>query len=189
MPRGYPVSRSVRWELFDHVCCGVAVTRASVDLGLSRSTGWAWWRDAGGMELLKGTGDHGVANPGNLSLPGGTGHRISAEERLQIMRMRDAGLTNAEIAGRIGRHRSTIGRELARNSNPDGDYHALMAHARAAERACRPKLFKLVDHPLCEAIENWMDDGWSPKLIADVLARDYPDDKLAKPESVDGPVT
>jgi transposase, IS30 family len=180
MPRGYPVSRSVRWELFDHVCCGVAVTRASVDLGLSRSTGWAWWRDAGGMELLKGTGDHGVANPGNLSLPGGTGHRISAEERLQIMRMRDAGLTNAEIAGRIGRHRSTIGRELARNSNPDGDYHALMAHARAAERACRPKPFKLVDHPLCEAIENWMDDGWSPKLIADVLARDHPDDKLAK---------
>ena len=23
-----------------------------------------------------------------------------------------------------------------------------------------------------------MDDGWSPKLIAEVLARDYPDDKL-----------
>jgi transposase, IS30 family len=181
MPRGYPVSRSVRRELFDRVCCGVAVTRASVDLGLSRSTGWAWWRDAGGMELLKGTGDHGVANPGNLSLPGGPRHRINAEERIQIMRMRDAGLTNAEIARRIGRHRSTIGRELARNSNPDGDYHALMAHARAAEKACRPKPFKLVDNPtLCKAIETWMDDGWSPKLIADVLARDYPNDRLVR---------
>jgi len=132
------------------------------------------------MELLKGTGDHGVANPGNLSLPGGARHRLNAEERIQIMRMRDAGLTRAEIARRIGRHRSTIGRELARNCNPDGDYHGLMAHARTAERARRPKPFKLVDNPLCKAIEGWMDAGWSPKLIADVLVRDYPDDKLMR---------
>ena len=26
----------------------------------------------------------------------------------------------------------------------------------------------------------WMDDGWSPKLIAEVLARDHPDDRLAR---------
>ena len=25
-----------------------------------------------------------------------------------------------------------------------------------------------------------MDDGWSPKLVAEVLARDHPDDKLAR---------
>ncbi len=25
-----------------------------------------------------------------------------------------------------------------------------------------------------------MDDGWSPKLIADVLARDHPDDRLSR---------
>jgi len=25
-----------------------------------------------------------------------------------------------------------------------------------------------------------MDDGWSPKLIAEMLARDHPDDKLAR---------
>jgi transposase, IS30 family len=180
VPSGHRVPRSVKRELFDRVCGGVAVTRASVGVGLSRSTGWTWWRDAGGMELLKGTGDHGLANPGNLSLPGGRGHRINAEERIQIMRMRDAGLSDAEIGRCLGRHRSTIGRELARNSNADGDYHALMAHARAAERACRPKPFKLVDHPLCKAIEDWMDDGWSPKLIADMLARDYPDDKLMR---------
>jgi IS30 family transposase len=55
-----------------------------------------------------------------------------------------------------------------------------MAHARAARNARRPKAFKLVDHPLCAAIEGWMDDGWSPKLIAEMLARDHPDDKLAK---------
>jgi len=33
MPRGYPVARSVKRELFDRVCGGVAVTRASVGVG------------------------------------------------------------------------------------------------------------------------------------------------------------
>ncbi len=58
-----------------------------------------------GMELLKWTGDHGLAKPGNLALPGGRGHCINNEERIQILRMRDAGLTNAEISRRIGRLR------------------------------------------------------------------------------------
>jgi len=180
MPRGYPVARSVKRELFDRVCSGVSVSRASVELGVSRSTGWLWWRDAGGMELLKGTGDHGLANPGEVSLPGGRGHRLSAEERVAIMRGLDNKLSYTEIGELIGRDRSVVYREHQRNRNADGDYHALMAHARAGEKACRPKAFKLVDNPLCGSIENWMDDGWSPKLIAEMLARDHPDDKLAR---------
>ena len=119
-----------------------------------------------------------MADPGNKLLLAGAGHRVNDVERVEIMRMRDAGLNKAEIARRIGRHRSTVGRELGRNSNPDGDYHALMAHARAGERAHRPKEFKLVGNPLCADIEAWMDAGWSPKLIAEVLARDHPDDRL-----------
>jgi IS30 family transposase len=133
------------------------------------------------MEVqIGGRGRQGLVRPGNMSLPGGRGHRLNDAERVEIMRGRDAGLTPAEIGRRIGRHRATVGREIARNQNPDGDYHALMAHSRAAERACRPKEFKLNDKRLCAAIESWMDDGWSPKLIADVLARDHPDDKLAR---------
>jgi transposase, IS30 family len=73
-----------------------------------------------------------------------------------------------------------VWREHQRNRNPDGDYHARMAHARAAQKACRPRQFKLVDNPLCAAIEAWMDDGWSPKLIAEVLARDHRDDRLCR---------
>jgi transposase, IS30 family len=180
MPRGYPVARSVKRELFDRVCGGVAVTRASVEVGVSRSSGWVWWREAGGMELLKGTGDHGLANPGNVSLPGGRGHRLSLEERVAIMRGLDQRLSYAAIGALIGRDRSVVYREYQRNRNADGDYHALMAHARAGERACRPKAFKLVEHPLCRFIEHWMGEGWSPKLIADVLARDYPDDRLMR---------
>ncbi len=96
------------------------------------------------------------------------------------MRGLDRGLSYTQIADQLGRDRTVIWREVRRNSNADGDYHAGMAHARAAENARRPKAFKLVDHPLCAAIEAWMDDGWSPKLIAEVLARDHPDDRLAR---------
>jgi transposase, IS30 family len=132
------------------------------------------------MKLRKGRGVGGLAIPGDWTRPGGVGHRLSGDERIEIMRGRDAGLAAAEIARRIGRHRSTVTREIKRNSNPDGDYQARMAHGRAAERARRPKDFKLTDHPLWAVIEAWMDQGWSPKLIADVLARDYPDDRLIR---------
>jgi IS30 family transposase len=96
------------------------------------------------------------------------------------MRGLDAKLSYAEIGQRIGRDRSVVWREHRRNRNPDGDYHARMAHGRAAQKACRPRPFKLLDNPLCAAIEAWMDEGWSPKLIADVLAHDYPDDRLSR---------
>jgi IS30 family transposase len=132
------------------------------------------------MELLKGTGDHGLADPGDLSGPGGRGHRLSFAERIEIMRGRDAGLSPADIGELLERDRTTIWREITRNCNADGDYHAGMAHARATRKARRPKAFKLINYPLCRSIEEWMDDGWSPKLIADMLARDCPDDKLMR---------
>ena len=71
----------------------------------------------------------------------------------------DADLSHAEIGTKIGRDRTVIWREVTRNSNPDGDYHALMAHARASQKAVRPKQFKLIDHPQCARIGEWMDDG------------------------------
>jgi transposase, IS30 family len=179
VPSGVWVSKVVKREFFDLVCRGMATTEASVKVGVSRRTGWYWWHDAGAMKLRNGAnGLGGLASAGDLSRPGGRGHRVSFEERVEIMRGRDASLSFAEIAHRIGRDRSVVWREYQRNCLPSGDYHALMANAFAAQKARRPKAFTLRDHPLCRAIEDWMDDGWSPKLIADVLARDYPDDKL-----------
>lgn len=180
MPSGYPHSRVVRWMLFDRVCQGIPLKRAAREMGVSTTSASMWWRNAGAMELVGGHGGGGVADPGNMSLPGGPGHRLSVGERVQIMRGHDAGLSDAAIAEQLGRDRTTIYREIRRNRNADGDYHALMAHARAGENARRPKEFRLNDERLCTAIEGWMDDGWSPKLIAEVLARDHPDDRLAR---------
>jgi IS30 family transposase len=181
MPSGYQFSKSARRELFDRVCRGVSLTDAAHELGVSRMAATNWWRDAGAMKLrIGGRGCRGLFDSGNVSLPGGRGHRLSLAERVVIMRGRDAGFSVAAIAEELGRDRTTVWREVRRNQNLDGDYHALMAHARSGERARRPKAFKLKAHPFCGAIEAWMDDGWSPKLIANVLARDHPDDKLAR---------
>lgn len=49
-----------------------------------------------------------------------------------------------------------------------------VAHRAAHERRRRPKVFKLIDNPgLCRRIEAWMDVGWSPGLIAEVLRHDH----------------
>ncbi|OCB36750.1 integrase [Mycobacterium malmoense] len=181
MPSGYPFARSVRREFFDLVCQGTSVCQAERAVGVSFLTGSRWWREAGAMKLrVNSRGRGGLANPGDVRRIGGRGHRLSAAERITIMRGRDAGLSHADIGKQIGRDRTVVYREIRRNRNADGDYHALMAHGRAADRARRPKPFKLQDNPVCALIEAWMDDGWSPKLIADMLARDHPDDRQTR---------
>jgi IS30 family transposase len=180
MPSGYPHPLATRRELFDRVCRGTPLLCAARDMGVSTTAANLWWRDAGAMKLLRGRGDRGLADRGDVDRPGGRGHRISYDERVTIMRGLDRGHRQAEIARQLDRNPSDISREIARNANPDGDYHAGLAHARATRKSKRPKGFKLDDRQLCAAVESWMDDGWSPKLIADVLARDHPDDRLAR---------
>jgi IS30 family transposase len=106
--------------------------------------------------------------------PGGPGRRLSLDERVWIQHGRDLGWSLARVAAGIGRDKSVVSRELARNTGPDGVYHARLADVRAAARARRPKASKLVDEQLCAKIASWMDQGWSPGLIAKVLRADHP---------------
>jgi IS30 family transposase len=152
-------------------------------MGVSPTAAQAWWRQAGAMALHRGQnaqGTHGLAEPGDPNRTGGRGHRLSLAERVEIMRGLDAGCNYSQIGRLIDRDRSVVSREVGRNSNPDGDYHALMAHSRGQAQLKRPKHFRLEDRDLCATVEDWMDQGWSPKLIAEVLARDHPDDRLAR---------
>ena len=152
-------------------------------MGVSTTAAGLWWRQAGAMALQRGQNaqrTHGLVEPGDLDRRGGRGHRLSLDERIAIMRGLDAGLSYAQIGRLIGRDRSVVWREVRKNSNADGDYHARMAHSRGAEKLKRPKAFRLDNPQLCAKVEAWMDQGWSPKLIAEVLARDHPDDRLAR---------
>jgi IS30 family transposase len=61
--------------------------------------------------------------------------QLNGEERSVLAALRLVGLKPAEIARELGRHRSTVSRELKRNAAPyDGCYRARRAQQRAPTR-------------------------------------------------------
>jgi transposase, IS30 family len=100
---------------------------------------------------------------------------LTSEDRAVIAAGLKHRLSYQQIGDAIGRDKSVICREVARNRGRDGSYRGAVAHRIAHERRRRPKEFRLVANPeLCGQIEAWMDEGWSPKLIAQVLKEDSP---------------
>ena len=122
-----------------------------------------------------------------VSLGEPSGRYLGFEEREELMVGLAAGLTQAQIARRLGRHPSTISRELARNCprRPGGQirrpqYRASAAQTKAEERARRPKTAKLVAHqPLRDYVQAKLEcrQRWSPEQIARRLPKDFPDDE------------
>src|SRR5678815_1148904 len=66
--------------------------------------------------------------------------QLNAEERRVLAALRTVGLKPAESARELGRHRSTVSRELKRNCAPyDGGYRSARAHQRAHARRYRSR--------------------------------------------------
>jgi IS30 family transposase len=82
----------------------------------------------------------------------------------------------SSIAVRLGRHRSTIGREISRNGGRDR-YRAFAAHDRAGQCRARPKTRLLARYPeLAAHVTYRLEAKDSPMTIAVELARGvYPD--------------
>ena len=92
--------------------------------------------------------------------------RLCFEERARIEAMAQAGLSAAQIAQRLGRHRATVYRELRRNKGPGG-YDAGAAQAGSCARAGRPKAPRLAaDAELAAAVCERLAMGWSPQAIS-----------------------
>ena len=105
-----------------------------------------------------------------------SGFRLSFEERIEISIRVARGECNAEIARALGRHRSTIGREIGRCQSR-GHYRPMPAQRRADRLARRPKPTRLASDPvLLAAVEQGLKERWSPQQIAAWLRRKYPDD-------------
>jgi IS30 family transposase len=109
------------------------------------------------------------------------GDKLTALERDKIATGLAAGMSLSRIARDLGRSASTVSREVRRNAGPDGVYYGSLAHVKAFRRSRRPKPFKLDGRAdLIEAITGWLDDGWSPRLIALVLRERAGTDQTAR---------
>lgn len=91
-------------------------------------------------------------------------HQVDKTERRHIHRLRQAGKSNAEIAAFVGRHPSTVGREILRNSGGRG-YRPKQAQEKADERSCSPQYRKL-DRAMAERIGASVRAGSTPEQIA-----------------------
>lgn len=91
--------------------------------------------------------------------------RVTGEDRLRIKDGLDAGLSKTEIADKLGFHKSSIGREIERNSGQRG-YRPKQAQrlAEARERAkCGPyKMNPVVMNNITERLKL----RWSPEQIS-----------------------
>jgi IS30 family transposase len=182
---GRGVSFEVRDQFFELVAQGESLAAAAAVVGVAKQSGWAWWHRSAPvtLRLLPGRAG-GLPEPGPDLGPdpdNSVRRRIlTSEDRAVIaacLRRRSMGeeITLEQIGDLIGRDKSVISREIGRNSGPDGSYHGALAHRAAAQRRERPKEFRLLANPgLCRRIEKWMDEGWSPRLIALVLKQDFP---------------
>jgi len=98
--------------------------------------------------------------------------QVTAAERYTLGLLRRQGLTPAAMARILGRHRSTIGRELRRNrTHHDGSYRPQLAQWYATRRRSRSRRntqFTPADWARVEALVR---KDWSPEQIAGWLHR------------------
>ena len=98
--------------------------------------------------------------------------QLTSGERYMLAALRRQGLNQAESARALGRHRSTIGRELRRNSTrADGRYRAFTAQERTngrRSRSRRNQRFSAEDFAL---VDELLRRQWSPEQVAGHLAR------------------
>lgn len=90
--------------------------------------------------------------------------RVTVEERRLIRLWRQAGYKQSEIAQLLGRPRSTICRELQRNSGRN-NYQPHQAHRKAQERAKRPDSRRFIEEVKLDA-ELRLKEGWTPEIIS-----------------------
>lgn len=102
---------------------------------------------------------------------------LTIREREVISQMWYTNESQGEIARRLGRHKSTIGREIRRNWS-EGTYSAVTAQSKAeARRRDRPLKRKMEEAEIREYVCRGLDRYWSPDQIAGRSHRDFPRDR------------
>ena len=98
--------------------------------------------------------------------------QITFEERYTLGLLRQRGLSRAAIARVLGRHRSTIGREVQRNhARSDGTYRPQLADWYARGRRSRSRRNRRFAAADWERVQALVLQDWSPEQVAGWLRR------------------
>lgn len=98
--------------------------------------------------------------------------QITFEERYTVGLLRQRGLSPAAIARVLGRHRSTIGREVQRNhAQSDGTYRPQLADWYARGRRSRSRRNQRFAAADWRRVEVLVRQDWSPEQVAGWLRR------------------
>jgi IS30 family transposase len=101
-----------------------------------------------------------------------TYRQITSEERYTIAALRSMGLNHSAIARRLGRHRSTVMREVRRNSSRwDGSYRPSKAIERTNGRRSRSRRNQHFSRADFAVVERLLKEDWSPDQISGSLHR------------------
>jgi len=98
-------------------------------------------------------------------------HQLTSDERDTISALRRQGFTPSEIADELGRHRSTIYRELERNGCNDGRYRVSKASSRTRGRRSRSRRNRQFGHEDFKIIKRYIRKKWSPMQVASTLKK------------------
>lgn len=93
-------------------------------------------------------------------------HHLTRKQRDVIYRLHQEGKSQNQISRQIGVHRSTISREVKRNSNVHVGYLPDDAQGSAHKRRHRPSSKICRSAELQAIIVQYLSQGWSPEVIA-----------------------
>ena len=115
-----------------------------------------------------------------------THKKFSEPERVLLSEWKKQGLSNVDCADRLGRHKSTIGRELKRNktqvwTGKSNEYIYEPKHAQFVAMERKQKAFNakqpLKNADIYDYVMDHLRQGWSPEAIAGRLRKeDHSDD-------------
>lgn len=139
-------------EVLDAMASGLNPRQAARLTGVSATFARNWHHRVGGVYRPPGTTY--------------SDRYLDRDERYELVRLIEAGLSMRAVAAQLGRAPSTISRELARNRGPSGHSQPERADRLAWVRQRRPKPSKLAGNPqLAAKVQTLLDRRFSPEQI------------------------
>lgn len=105
---------------------------------------------------------------------------LTPQERYVISHLKVAKFPLREIARRLGRHHTTISRELKRNgpSYPGVVYWYSFIESKIEEQRHKARCYRRQSHaPLLQYVEDKLREDWPPEVIAVRIRADFPHDE------------